>query len=124
MVILSTYEQTLLDGWEDVFKKGQLTMWIMLALKDGAKHMAEIKGFIHESTSGTLVADDQSMYRALRRYKDAEMVDFNPQAGVGGPDRKIYGLTATGHKVLQTFLERNITDVLFKPEVKHLIERR
>jgi len=30
---MNEYEQQLLDGWEEVFKKGQLTLWIMLALR-------------------------------------------------------------------------------------------
>jgi PadR family transcriptional regulator PadR len=116
------YEQKLLDGWEEVFKKGQLTLWIMLALKDGPKHMADIKQFIHSSTDGTLSADDKSMYRALRRYYDAEMLDFTTKAG-NGPDFKIYSLTGIGHKVLERFVERNIIKVFFKPQIKELIER-
>lgn len=120
---LDPYEQKLLDGWEEVFKKGQLTLWIMLALKDGAKHMAEIKHFILTATNGNLTADDQSMYRALRRYYDAEMVDFTQEPGKSGPDRKVYKLTSTGAKILQKFIKHNFTDVFYKPTIKQLIER-
>lgn len=117
---LPSYEQQLLDGWEDVFKKGQLTLWIMLALKDGPKHMSEIKAFIGQATNGTLSADDQSMYRALRRYYDVEMVDFKTEAGKNGPDLKVYSLTAIGRQVLDSFIARNITSVFFKPSLKEL----
>jgi PadR family transcriptional regulator PadR len=119
--VLSKYEQKLLDGWEEVFKKGQLTLWIMLALKDGPKHMADIKQFIHSATNGTLSADDKSMYRALRRYYDAELLDFTTKSG-NGPDLKIYSLTKIGHKVLSNFIKRNITTVFYEPAIKQLIE--
>jgi DNA-binding PadR family transcriptional regulator len=71
MLSLNTYEKTLLEGWEDTAKKGHLTLWILLALKDGSKHMAVVKTFITTATNGLLEADDKSMYRALRRYYDA-----------------------------------------------------
>lgn len=120
---MDTYTQKLLDGWEDVFKKGQLTLWVMLALKDGPKHMAEIKSFITEATNGTLSADDQSMYRALRRYYDVELVDYTTEQGKAGPDRKVYSLTTIGLNVLDAFTARNITEVFYKPTIKALIER-
>jgi PadR family transcriptional regulator PadR len=110
-----------LDGWEEAFKKGQLTLWIMLALKDGPKHMADIKHFIYRATNGTLTADDKSMYRALRRYYDAEMLDFTTKSS-NGPDLKIYSLTKIGHKVLKEFTKRNITDVFYQSNIKELIK--
>lgn len=116
------YEQTLLEGWEDVFKKSQLTLWILLALKDGAKHMAEIKQFIYEATNSQLEADDKSMYRALRRYHDVEMVDFSTEPNDKGPDRKVYVLTDIGKNVLNQFIERNILQVFFKPSVQRLLQ--
>ncbi len=122
MVADDSYERKLLEGWEEAFKKGQLTLWIMLALKDGAKHMAEIKVFIDTSTNGTLTADDQSMYRALRRYYEAELVDFNTEQNKAGPDRKLYSLTSIGNNVLGQFITRNVTSVFYKPQIKKLIE--
>ena len=116
------YEEQLLDAWEEVFKKGQLTLWILLALKDGPKHMAEIKQFIEKATDGSMTADDQSMYRALRRYHDAEMVGFTGEPGRNGPDRKVYRLTAIGHAVLESFVQRNILNVFYKPHIKRLVE--
>jgi PadR family transcriptional regulator, regulatory protein PadR len=120
---LDEYERKLLEGWEEIYKKGQLTLWIMLALKDGPKHMSEIKEFIARTTNGTLTADDKSMYRALRRYYDAELVDFKQVPGKNGPDLKIYSLSPAGEKVLNQFAQRNLINVFFKPEIKSLLER-
>lgn len=117
-----SYETQLLHGWEDVFKKGQLTLWIMLALKDGAKHTAEIKVFINKSTNGLLSADDQSMYRALRRYVSADLVSFAMKPSKSGPDLKVYSLTETGLNVLDSFVKRNITGSLLKPNIIRLLE--
>lgn len=121
-VKLNDYEQKLLEGWEDVYKKGQLTIWTMLALKDKPKHMAEIKEFIKKSTHGVLSADDQSMYRALRRYNDAELINFVSEPGEGGPDRKVYSLTQTGCNILAEFLGRNITAIYYQESVIELIK--
>ncbi len=118
---LGDYEQKLLEGWEDVHKKSQLTLWIMLALKDGPKHMAAIKQFITESTNGTLTADDQSMYRALRRYHDADLVSYREEPSESGPDLKVYFLTSTGKTVLRHFIQRNFKDVFYKPAIKDLL---
>lgn len=122
---LDEYEQKLLNGWEDNYKQGQLTLWIMLALKDGSKHMALIKDFILDATHGHISADDKSLYRALRRYNDAELVAYTekPSHG-GGPDHKVYALTAIGKRILDVFLDRNIESVYYTPGVRKLIERR
>ena len=116
------YIDKLLFAWEEVHKRGHLTLWILLALKDGPKHMDEIKQFINHSTNGTLSVDDKSIYRALRRYYDTELVDFTTAPG-NGPDRKVYSLAPIGAQLLQRFVERNITGLFFQPRIKRLIER-
>lgn len=118
---LSKYELTLLDGWEEMYKKGQLTLWILLALKDCPKHMAEIKVFISKATQNTLSADDKSMYRALRRYYDADMIDFTNVPSINGPDLKVYRLTEVGGRVLAEFINRNITSVFHNPRTIKLL---
>lgn len=118
---ISDYEATLLQGWEDVYKKSQLTLWILLSLKDEPKHMARIKAFIIELSGDAMAADDQSMYRALRRFKDAQMIDYTMRAGKKGPDVKQYYLTNIGRSVLQQFIERNVSSVFYNDKVKELI---
>ncbi|MEI7631959.1 MAG: PadR family transcriptional regulator [bacterium] len=119
--LLDSYEQKLLEGWEDVYKKAQLTLWILLALKNSPKHMVRIKNFITKSTNGTIIADDKSMYRALRRFNDADIVNFKLMPNASGPDKKVYFLTPVGIKLLQAFLERNVHDVLLSPQNHDLI---
>ncbi len=120
---LNDYQQSLLLSWEEIFKKGQLTLWISLALKDGPKHMADIKAFIIDLVNGTTDVDDQSIYRALRRYYSAEIVDFKMVPSSNGPDKKIYFLTRNGLALLDAFCKRNIVSVFYRPDVKQLIEK-
>ncbi len=120
---LNNYEQTLLDGWEEVYKKSQLTLWILLALKDGPKHMADIKSFIRTATHETIEADDKSMYRALRRFQDAELMHFTERDNPAGPKQKVFQLTETGNRVLAAFIARNITNVFLHPRIQKLLEK-
>ena len=41
-----TMIEELLDAWEETYKKGQLTFWVFLALKESNKCMEEIKEFV------------------------------------------------------------------------------
>ena len=120
---LNSYEQKLLAGWEDTYNKGQLSLWILLALKHGQKYMSQIKEFILESTSKLVDPDDKSVYRALRRFRDSELIDYNLLPSPSGPDLKSYFLTPAGINVLNAFLGRNIAGVILLPKNRHLIEK-
>ena len=119
---LNDYEQKLLLGWEEVHNKGQLSLWILLALKDGAKHMGQIKQFMATAPHDLLLPDDKSVYRTLRRFRDSELVDYTQVPSASGPDLKVYHLTTTGKEVLQAFAKRNIIDVYYQERIHKLIK--
>lgn len=100
--------QELLVTWEETYKKGQLTLWIFLSLREGQKHVNEMREFIKELSQGTIVCDEQSLYRALRKFYDVSLVDFSFVKGNRGPDKKYYFLTDLGKRLLAEFIERNI----------------
>lgn len=114
------YQDALLEAWEETYKKGQLTFWIFLALKETEKYADEIMRFVRERTRGTLSCEEQSLYRVLRKYRDLEMVDFRTGPGAGGPERKYYFLTPLGATLLTRFIERNIS-LFFDPDLQKLI---
>ena len=116
-------ENVLLSGWEDVYLKSQLTLWLLLALKAGDKHMTEIKTFIDTATNGALSADDKSMYRSLRRLTAGEMIQFKLKPAKHGPDYKVYSLTKVGKQVLTMFLKRHITAIYYNPTIQTLIQK-
>jgi DNA-binding PadR family transcriptional regulator len=100
--------QPLLEAWEETYKKGQLTLWIFLALKDKEKYVEEIKEFVETESNNTMKCEEQSLYRNLRKYKHIDVVDFTTQKGNKGPDRKYYFLTKLGEELLENFIQRNI----------------
>lgn len=110
----------LLLAWEETYKKGQLTLWIFLSLKDGKKYVDEIKSFVEEQSMQTMTCESQSLYRNLRKYQQVGIVDFETGEGNKGPDRKYYYLTELGNELINQFIKRNM-DIFFKPIIKNLM---
>lgn len=105
----------LLGAWEETYKKGQLTLWIFLSLKEGPKYVSGLQESIQRFSKGTISAEDQSLYRTLRKFYHLKMVDFSAGKGHKGPDRKYYHLTPLGESLLHSFVERNILLFLEEP---------
>ncbi|HMR85108.1 MAG TPA: hypothetical protein PKE30_18310, partial [Niabella sp.] len=59
----------LLSSWEETYKKGQLTLWIFLALQNDKKYVDEIKSFVEEKSKNTMTCEEQSLYRVLRKFE-------------------------------------------------------
>lgn len=110
----------LLRAWEETYKKGQLTLWIFLSLKEGPKYVTQIQESITRFSKGTIQAEEQSLYRTLRKFYHLKMVDFSAGKGHKGPDRKYYQLTHLGQTLLHDFVERNIL-LFFEEPLKELL---
>ncbi|MDF1573975.1 MAG: PadR family transcriptional regulator [Bacteroidales bacterium] len=110
----------LLSAWEETYKKGQLTLWIFLSLKEGPKYVSGLQESIQRFSNGTIHAEEQSLYRTLRKYYHLKMVDFSAGKGHKGPDRKYYHLTPLGESLLHSFVERNIL-LFFQEPLKELL---
>jgi DNA-binding PadR family transcriptional regulator len=116
------YEQTLLTNWEEVYKRGQLTLWVLLALSEGPKNMVETRAWLQRMTHGTITVEERSLYRVLQRFHTAELVNLSTRPGAKGPDQKIYSLSAIGQRVLQQFIERNIA-LFLRPEIQGILAK-
>ena len=110
----------LLTAWEETYKKGQLTLWIFLALKDNKKYVDEIKTFVEEESNFTMSCEEQSLYRNLRKFQHLGVVDFETRKGNKGPERKYYFLTELGYSLLNQFVKRNIA-LFFNNRIKQLL---
>jgi DNA-binding PadR family transcriptional regulator len=110
----------LLTAWEETYKKGQLTLWIFLALKDNKKYVDEIKIFVEEESNYTMSCEEQSLYRNLRKFQHLGVVDFETRKGNKGPERKYYFLTELGYSLLNQFVTRNIA-LFFNNRIKQLL---
>ena len=116
----NTLHKELLSAWEETYKKGQLTLWIFLSLKEGPKYVSDLQESIHRFSKGTIHAEEQSLYRTLRKFYHLKMVDFSAGKGRKGPDRKYYHLTTLGASLLQSFVDRNIR-LFFEEPLKELL---
>lgn len=112
----------LLTAWEETYKKGQLTLWVFLSLKDGNKYVDEIKSFVEEQSNQTMTCESQSLYRNLRKYQHIGVVDFETGEGNKGPERKYYFLTDLGKELLNQFVSRNI-NLFFNQKIKYLLNQ-
>ena len=51
------YVEQIVDAWEDSYKKGLLTFWVLTALYESSKHVGEIKLFIEKTARTNLTVD-------------------------------------------------------------------
>lgn len=111
----------LLLSWENTYIKGQLTLWIFMALQESKKYVDEIKSFIVQKSNGTISCEEQSLYRALRKYEHIGVLSFELKEGNKGPNRKYYYLTNLGHELFNQFVNRNIK-LFFSEEIKNILK--
>lgn len=112
----------LVADWNDVYKKGQLTLWVLLAVYDGKKYAAQISSFMSEATNGEFEVKEQSLYRALRRFDDMGLVQITlEESPNSGPKRKYFQLTEVGETVVGKFVTLNIAPLL-QPHIMKLLQ--
>jgi PadR family transcriptional regulator, regulatory protein PadR len=98
----------LLNKWEETYKKGLLSFWILLLLYERPTYPYEMSAEVAKISQGTISVDDNSIYRALNRFESVGIVKSELQQSSTGPQRKYYSLTATGKVLLTEFIQRNI----------------
>ncbi|MGA2490980.1 MAG: PadR family transcriptional regulator [Anaerolineales bacterium] len=113
---------TLLAQWEETYKKGLLSFWLLLLLAQRKAYPYEIKGAINEMSHATINADENSIYRSLNRLADSGIVDSEVHPSETGPSRRYFFLTNLGHALLNRFITRNIL-VYEQPDVAELIQK-
>lgn len=111
----------LLSAWEETYKKGQLTLWIFLALQESKKYVDEIKEFVETKSKGAITCEEQSLYRALRKYEHINVLAYELRKGNKGPERKYYYLTDLGQTLFDRFVKRNI-QLFYSEEIKGFLK--
>lgn len=110
----------LLTKWEETYKKGLLSFWILLLLYERPSYPYEMSAEVAKISQGTISVDDNSIYRALNRFESVGIVKSELQQSSTGPQRKYYSLTNTGKALLAEFIQRNI-QVFETPSVSERI---
>jgi len=105
-----------LNQWEETYKKGLLTFWLLLLLQQRPSYSYEMKEALVALSQGTISADENSIYRALKRFAEAGLVKSEQRPSDIGPDRRYFSLSAAGRTLLEKFTQRNIL-VFQAPEV-------
>lgn len=111
----------LLQQWEDNYKKGLLSFWILLLLHGRATYAYEMTAMIADMSQGTVMADEKSIYRALKRFEENGLIQSQTQNSDIGPPRRYYTLTPSGRQLLARFIERNIR-IFARPDVAAAID--
>jgi PadR family transcriptional regulator PadR len=99
---------TLLVQWEETYKKGLLSFWLMLLLSRRKAYPYEIREAILELSRDSISADENSIYRALNRLASSGLVASELQSSETGPSRRYFWLTDRGLDLLRRFISRNI----------------
>ena len=110
----------LLNKWEETYKKGLLSFWILLLLYERPSYPYEMSAEVAKISQGTISVDDNSIYRALNRFESTGIVKSELQQSSTGPQRRYYSLTNTGKTLLTEFIKRNI-QVFETPSVSERI---
>src|SRR5512138_1674829 len=98
----------LLSRWEENYKKGLLSFWILLLLYERSSYPYEMSAEVSKISQCTISVDDNSIYRALNRFESAGIVKSELQQSNTGPQRRYYSLTSKGKNLLIEFIQRNI----------------
>jgi PadR family transcriptional regulator PadR len=114
--------ENLLTQWEETYKKGLLSFWLLLLLAQRKAYPYEIKAAINEMSRNTISADENSIYRALNRLAGSGIVGSEMFPSETGPSRRYFFLTRLGLELLNRFINRNIL-VFEQPEVAELIQK-
>jgi PadR family transcriptional regulator, regulatory protein PadR len=112
----------LLSQWEETYKKGLLSFWLLLLLAQRKAYPYEIRAAITEMSQGTISADENSIYRSLNRLADSGIVASEVIPSETGPSRRYFFLTELGRQLLVRFITRNIL-VFEQPDVADLIQK-
>jgi DNA-binding PadR family transcriptional regulator len=98
----------LLTKWEKAYKKGLLSFWILLLLHENPAYSYALGEAICELSQGSVSTDEQSIYRALNRFRSIGLVKTELMKSPIGPQRRYYCLTEKGTDLLNEFIRRNI----------------
>ena len=105
---MSDNTQPLLNQWEQSYKKGLLSFWILLAISQEALYAYEMRERVETLSQNSISADENSIYRALRRFAKNGLVSSEMRPSDIGPNRRYFQLTPKGETLLSDFINRNL----------------
>jgi DNA-binding PadR family transcriptional regulator len=113
--------QALLKKWEEAYKKGLLSFWLLLLLHEKPAYPYALGEAILLLSQGTVSTDEQSIYRALNRFQSMSLVKSELVKSPIGPQRRYYRLTEKGTDLLREFTQRNIL-IFQNPSIQERVQ--
>ncbi len=101
-------DDEMLKTWEEVYKKGLLSFWILMLLSKRPSYPFEMNPLIEQISHETISADENSLYRALSRFENMGIVQSELKPSPHGPSRRYYQITTSGKRLLARFIQRNL----------------
>ncbi len=98
---LTKDETDFLLSWEDVYKKGIVTFWVLYYLSQKQYDAGTLYTLISANDASL---NEHSMYRLLRRLYDVGLLEQTRKEG----RNKYYTISEKGKNILNTFTARNI----------------
>ncbi len=97
---LNSYERDIIGKWLNSFKKSTTIYLILTALRSKEMWSKELDEYMNEKVGSIISIDERSLYRALRRLNDIDLVTFQEvDADKTGANRKVYSLTESGRRL-------------------------
>lgn len=100
--------EDLIEALESAYKKGHLTFWVLLSVRDTARYSEEISSFIEVESKGYIKPEIMSLYRTLRKLEELNLVSYKNVPSDLGPEKKYFSITGEGLYVLNEFIKKNI----------------
>jgi PadR family transcriptional regulator PadR len=113
--------QVLLKKWEEAYKKGLLSFWLLLLLHEKPAYPYSLGEAVLQLSQGTISTDEQSIYRALNRFQSMGLVMSELVKSPIGPQRRYFRLTEKGTDLLREFIRRNIL-IFQAPSIQEHVE--
>ena len=86
--MIDTNINDLLAKWEENYKKGLLSFWMLLLLYERPSYPYEMSTAIKEISQETISVDSNSIYRALSRFESLGILESTYHQSDSGPQRR------------------------------------
>ena len=91
---------------DDLLPLTHIVYYVLLSLSDEARHGYGIIKDVADRTGGRLELEAGTLYAAIKRLRDDELIDERPGPADADARRRYYRLTPRGERVLRAESER------------------
>jgi PadR family transcriptional regulator PadR len=98
--------------WTREYKKGFLSYFVLMLLKDRPTYGFELIGRLSEMTRGEMVFQESGIYHILNNLNRKKFVTAQWRRSDKGPKRKYYHITDSGEQLIGVFTEQSVLPIM------------